>query len=63
MNLNLNRYKTSIIVEYVINDAPVIKKDNISGQINQEIIKVGNTREILLKGDINCRIGKIHKIR
>lgn len=59
MNLTLYGQKLTILGVYSINDdAIVAKKDQFYEQLNCEIVKVGNTRELIVIGDMNARTGK-----
>ncbi|XP_043485867.1 craniofacial development protein 2-like [Polistes fuscatus] len=58
VNMNIYGYRTTILGVYGVNeDALVANKDEFYEQLNDEIVKVGNTREIILLGDLNGRTG------
>lgn len=40
------------------NDASVLDKDNFFNKLNNEIMAVGRTREVMILGDLNGRTGK-----
>jgi len=59
MNLALHGHKVTVLGIYAINDdALVTTKENFFEQLNREISKIGNTREIIVLGDMNSRTGK-----
>ncbi|XP_030764048.1 craniofacial development protein 2-like [Sitophilus oryzae] len=58
-NLNLLGYKLTIIGTYGPNeDEEVALKDQYMELLNQTIIDIGSTREIVLIGDLNARVGR-----
>ncbi|XP_072377771.1 uncharacterized protein [Diabrotica undecimpunctata] len=58
MNITIKGSRIAILGVYGINeDALVNSKDTFFEQLNDEIIKVGTSREIILLGDFNSRVG------
>ena len=58
MNLNLHGHKITVLGVYGVNDdASVSAKDQFFEQLNDEIVKIGDTREVIVMGDLNSRIG------
>jgi hypothetical protein len=59
MNICLHGYKITIIGVYGINeDALTQNKEEFFEQLNEEISKIGTSREIIIMGDMNNRVGK-----
>jgi hypothetical protein len=59
MNICLHGYKTTIIGVYGINeDALTQNKEEFFEHLNEEISKIGTSREIIIMGDMNSRVGK-----
>lgn len=59
MNLTIKGYRVTILGVYgVNNDAIVNIKDDFFEQLNDEITKIGTSREIIILGDLNCRTGR-----
>lgn len=62
MNLSIQGYRVSLLGIYGVNDDELVhNKDIFFEQLNEEIGKIGTTREIILCGDFNSRIGKKNK--
>lgn len=58
MNLTIKGHRLTILGAYGINDnALVNNKSEFFEKLNDEILKIGTTREILLLGDFNSRVG------
>ncbi|XP_030764730.1 uncharacterized protein LOC115888973 [Sitophilus oryzae] len=62
MNLSLHGKNITIIGVYAVNDDALVKdKEEFFEQLSYEILKIGQSREIILTGDLNSRIGrKLH---
>ncbi|XP_030747147.1 craniofacial development protein 2-like [Sitophilus oryzae] len=59
MNLSLHGKNITIIGVYAVNDDTLVKdKEEFFEQLSYEISKIGQSREIILTGDLNSRIGK-----
>lgn len=59
INLNVHEYKVSILGIYAVNDdEPLNVKDSFFQHLNDEIQRIGATREVILLGDFNSRTGK-----
>ena len=59
MNLDIWGYRMTILGIYGVNDDATVKiKDDFYEQINDEIRKIGTSREIIVLGDLNGRVGK-----
>lgn len=57
--MNQHGYKLTILEVYAVNDdAPVNVKDQFFEKLNDEIVKVGTTRELIVLGNLNGRTGK-----
>lgn len=58
MNLTLHGHKITLLGVYGVNDdALVAVKDRFFEQLNDEVLKVGAAREVILIGDLNGRTG------
>lgn len=58
MNLTLKAHKITILGVYAVNDdALVNKKNEFFEQLHREITNIGDTREIIILGDLNSRTG------
>lgn len=58
MNLTLNAHKITILGVYAVNDdALVNQKNEFFEQLHQQITNIGDTREIIILGDMNSRTG------
>nr|XP_018911551.1 PREDICTED: craniofacial development protein 2-like [Bemisia tabaci] len=61
MNVTVYGHKITLLGVYGINDdAPVAAKDQFFELLNDEILKVGTSREVIVLGDLNGRTG--HRI-
>ena len=59
MNLTLHGHKITLLGVYGVNDdATVLVKDQFFEQLNDEVLKVGATREVIVMGDLNGRTGQ-----
>lgn len=59
MNLTLRGHRITVMGVYAVNDDTLVHlKDNFFEQLNEEIVKVGKARELVLLGDFNSRVGK-----
>ncbi|XP_030752879.1 craniofacial development protein 2-like [Sitophilus oryzae] len=59
MNLSLHGKNITIIGVYAVNDDTLVKdKEKFFEQLSYEISKIGQSREIILTGDLNSRTGK-----
>lgn len=58
MSLNLHGHKITVLGVYGVNDdASVGAKDQFFEQLNNEILKIGDMREVIAIGDLNGRTG------
>lgn len=58
MNVTMRGLKLTIFGVYAINDdAPVNKRDEFFEQLHRGISSIGNTREVIILGDLNGRTG------
>lgn len=61
IRVNMNIYQTPITilgVYAVSDDEPFSIKDEFFERVNDEINKIGNTREVIIVGDLNSRVGQ-----
>ncbi|XP_072160540.1 uncharacterized protein [Bemisia tabaci] len=59
MNVTVYGHKITLLGVYGINDdAPVAAKDQFFELLNDEILKVGTSREVIVIGDLNGRTGR-----
>ena len=59
MHLTLHGHKVALLGVYGVNDdAPVNLKDQFFEQLNDEVLRVGRTREVIIMGDLNGRTGR-----
>ncbi|XP_030749701.1 uncharacterized protein LOC115877594 [Sitophilus oryzae] len=59
INMTVRENRITIFVVYGINDDSLVNvKDKFFEDLNNEITKVGKTREIIILGDLKCRVGK-----
>ena len=61
INVHLNpfRKKLCILGIYAISDDEnALVKEDFLGKLNEIIVEIGNSREILIAGDFNSRTGK-----
>ena len=59
LNLTLKGHRMVILGVYGINDdSPVNVKEEFFEQLNDEITKIGTSRDIVVLGDLNCRTGR-----
>ncbi|XP_044757727.1 craniofacial development protein 2-like [Coccinella septempunctata] len=59
MNLTIYGHRTTIIEVYGVNDDSLVStKDKFFEDLKNEIMKVGKSREIIILGDLNSRVGK-----
>ena len=60
VNMNILQHKLTVFGAYgVSSDATVSDKDSFFETLNQEILKVGDKRELIILGDLNSRTGKM----
>ena len=58
INLTLHSHKVTLIGVYGVNDdAQIAVKDQFFEQLNDEVLQVGTTREVIVIGDLNGRVG------
>ena len=59
LHMNLFGKKLCILEIYVISDNEnALVKEDFLGKLNEIIVKIGNSRETLIAGDFNSRMGK-----
>ena len=59
MNLTIKGYKITILGVYGINDDSLDNvKEDFFEQLNDEINRIGTSREIIILGELNYRIGQ-----
>ncbi|XP_030767310.1 craniofacial development protein 2-like [Sitophilus oryzae] len=59
INMTVRENRITIFGVYGINDDSLVNvKEKFFEDLNNEITKVGKTREIIILGDLNCRLGK-----
>lgn len=59
INLILNGYRVTVLGVYALNDDETVKeKDAFFEQLHQEIGKIGTSRELIILGDFNSRVGR-----
>lgn len=59
INVNINQKPVTILGVYAIyDDETSAIKDAFFDKINEEMIKIGKTRELIVFGDLNSRIGR-----
>lgn len=59
VNITINQKPVTILGLYAISDdEPLTKKDEFFEQVSDEIMKIGKSREIIVLGDLNSRVGR-----
>ncbi|XP_030767213.1 craniofacial development protein 2-like [Sitophilus oryzae] len=59
INMTVRENRITIFGVYCIDDDSLVNvKDKFFEDLNNEITKVGKIREIIILGDLNCRVGK-----
>lgn len=56
VNMSLGGHKTTIPGCYAVNDALINTKEEFFEVLNEELTKIGTSREIILMGDLNSRV-------
>nr|XP_018913711.1 PREDICTED: uncharacterized protein LOC109041749 [Bemisia tabaci] len=57
MNLSMHGHRVTVLGVYGVNDDKIALKDQFFEELDEEVVKVGPGREVLVLGDLNGRTG------